>query len=285
MVILTTNRHLNVRGLVFSLAVLPFCWGRILFKQRGLLKEFIVRDIKAKFVGSFAGFLWAFINPLAQIFIYTFVFSFIFQMKLSRLEIGTDNFVIYLLSGLFPWIAFSEGLSRATGGLLENSNLITKVVFAVELVPTTYVSSAYILNGLGYMLVLVGLALKGLAGWAWMWIPIVTGLLWLFTLGLAAFLSALCVFLRDTQQILGIVIFMWFYLTPILYPLSMVPASFQNYLKINPLFSFIEIYHQIILRHIMDWELLFIAILWTILSISLGFFFFNRLKPSFADVL
>lgn len=276
---------MNIKSWLKDIAYTPATWAKIIITHRALLKEFISKDLRGRYAGSAAGLSWAIITPLSQIAIYTFLFTLVFRVKLSMLDLGTESFVVYLLTGLFPWLAFSEGLVRATGGLLENSNLITKVVFAVELLPVTYVSSAYILNGLGFILVLAGFALKGLAGWAWMWIPIVTCLLWLFTLGLAAFLSALCIFLRDTQQILGIVIFMWFYLTPILYPLSMVPASFHNYLKINPLFSFIEIYHQIILRHIMNWELLFMATLWTILSMLLGFFFFNRLKPSFADVL
>lgn len=279
------EKLMNIKSWLKDIVCTPARWAGIIVTHRALLKEFISKDLRGRYAGSAAGLSWAVIMPLSQIAIYSFLFTLVFRVKLSMIELGTESFVVYLLTGLFPWLAFSEGLSRATGGLLENSNLITKVVFAVELLPVTHVSSAYILNGLGFILVLAGFALKGLAGWTWIWIPVVTCLLWLFTLGLAAFLSALCIFLRDTQQILGIVIFMWFYLTPILYPVSMVPVSFHGYFKINPLFSFIEIYHQIILKHIMNWELLFMAVVWTTISVLMGFFFFQRLKPSFADVL
>jgi len=274
-----------MKPLLSGIAGCPAFWFRTILAHRSVLRKFIAKDLRGRYAGSAAGLLWAVITPISQIAIYAFLFTLIFRVRLPAVETGTESFVIYMLAGLFPWLAFSEGLQRAAGVLLENANLITKVSFAVELLPTTAVTSAYILNGLGFLLVLAGFAFAGLASWSWLLLPFLTGLLWLFTLGLAAFLSALCVFLRDAQQLLGIVIFVWFYLTPILYPLSMVPAEIHGYLKLNPLFAFIESYHQIILMHTLRLDLLSAAILWTVLSVVPGCFFFTRMKPSFADVI
>ncbi len=270
-----------MRDLVLS----PFIWFKVLFEQRNLFKEFVKRDIKGRFAGSFAGFSWAIINPIAQILIYIFLFSVIFRVKLSRMELGTESFAVYLLAAIFQWLAFSEGVSRAAGILVENANLITKVVFAVEILPATAVSSAFFLNGLGLGLVLVWLIVKGYLAWSWLWMPVVSLLFWCFAIGFAAFLAALTVFLRDIQQALATILSVWFYFTPILYPLSMVPSSLHVYMKLNPLFSFIELYHQVLLVHTIDGNLLLIASFWAISTLFLGLFFFKRLQPSFGDVL
>ncbi len=270
-----------MRDLVLS----PFTWFKTLFEQCNLFKEFVKRDIKGRFAGSFGGFSWALINPIAQILIYIFIFSIIFKVKLSRLELGTESFAVYLLASIFQWLAFSEGISRAAGVLVEHANLITKVVFAIEILPAVSVSSAFLLNGLGFALVLVWLAAKGYLAWSWLWVPLISLLFWGFSIGFAAFLAALTVFLRDTQQALGTILTIWFYFTPILYPLSMVPSSLRTYMRLNPLFSFIELYHQALLQRTIDGYLFLAAFSWTIFTLFLGLFFFKRLQLSFGDVL
>ena len=105
-------------------------WG-----HRQLLRQFVVRDIKGRFAGSAAGILWAVMNPLATIVVYLFVFSLVLRVTVSMEEAGTTLFSLFFLSGLLPWLLFAEGLSRSVGCLLDNANLITKVVFPVELLP------------------------------------------------------------------------------------------------------------------------------------------------------
>lgn len=267
-----------------QLPVAPFQWGRALVAHRGLLREFLVREIRGRFAGSVGGSLWLFVTPLSHILIYSFVFDFILKIRLSMQEIGTESFLIFLLAGLFPWMAFSEGLMRCTGILVENANIITKVVFPTEVLPTVGLTSAFLLNGVGMGLFLGYLVWAGFASWSWVWLPLVIVLFFLFALGIGAFLAALCVFLRDTQQIFSIVTFVWFYLTPIVYPISLIPEGFRIYLYANPLYPFVELFRTILLQSI-DFSLLTIAAAWTALTVVLGGFFFERAKHSFADVL
>jgi len=267
------------------MAIAPIHWALALVRHRGLFKEFFAREIRGRFAGSMGGSFWLMITPLSQILIYSFVFGVILKIRLSHQEVGTESFVLFLLAGLFPWMAFSEGLIRCTGILIENANIITKVVLPVELLPTVGLSGTFFVNGVGMSLFVAYLVWAGFISWTWLWLPVLILLFFLFALGLAAFMAALCVFLRDTQQILSIIIFVWFYLTPIIYPISMIPSRFQAYLYFNPVFPFIQLFQQILLRQTMDPKLLGIATIWTVLSLFLGTFFFERLKHSFADVL
>ena len=276
---------MSIFHMLRGMAVSPIEWFMAVLRHRGLFKEFLRREIYGRFAGSIGGSLWLIATPLSQIMIYSFVFSVILEMRLSRQEVGTESFVVFLLAGMFPWMGFSEGLIRCTNIMLENANLITKVVFPVELLPTASLCSAFILNGFGLGLFMSYLIWTGFASWTWLWLPVILLLFYLFALGLAAFLSALCVFLRDIQQLFSIIIFVWFYLTPILYPVSMVPADFQPYLYVNPVFPFIEFFRQVLLCKTMAPTLLCISTIWTGISLFLGVFFFERIKNSFADVL
>ncbi len=263
----------------------PVQWTLVFIRHRDLFKEFFSREIHGRFAGSIGGPLWLLITPLSQILVYSFVFSVVLKIRLPRQEVGTDSFVLFLLAGLFPWMAFSEGLTRCTGILIENANIITKVVLPIELLPMVGLSGIFFVNGVGMAIFVAYLVWAGFISWAWLWLPVLILLFFLFTVGLAALLSALCVFLRDTQQLLPIIIFIWFYLTPIIYPVSMIPSQFRVYLFFNPVFPFIKLFQQTLLHQTMDPELLAIAAVWTLISLLGGTFFFERLRHSFADVL
>ncbi|NIA08910.1 MAG: ABC transporter permease [Nitrospiraceae bacterium] len=268
-----------------DMAYAPIEWILAVIRHRGLFKEFFSREIHGRFAGSMGGSFWLLVTPLSQILIYSFVFSVVLKIRLSRQEVGTGSFVLFLLAGLFPWMAFSEGLTRCTGILIENANIITKVVLPIELLPTVGLSASFFVNGVGMSLFVVYLMWAHFLSWTWLWLSLLILLFFLFALGLAAFLSALCVFLRDTQQILPIIIFIWFYLTPIIYPISMIPSRFHVYLYFNPVFPFIALFQGILLNQTMDPRLLGIAAIWTLVSLFFGTFFFERLRHSFADVL
>ncbi len=268
-----------------DMAYAPIHWILALIRHRSLFKEFFSREIHGRFAGSMGGSFWLLVTPLSQILIYSFVFSVILKIRLSRQEVGTESFTLFLLAGLFPWMAFSEGLTRCTGILTENANIITKVVLPIELLPTVGLSGTFFVNGVGMSLFVAYLVWAGFISWTWLYLPLLILLFFFFALGLAAFLSALCVFLRDTQQILPIIIFIWFYLTPIIYPISMIPSRFRFYLYFNPVYPFISLFQTILLHQTMDPVLLGIASIWTLISLFLGTFFFERLRHSFADVL
>jgi lipopolysaccharide transport system permease protein len=135
-----------------GMAIAPIHWVLALVRNRGLFKEFFAREIHGRFAGSMGGSFWLLATPLCHILIYSFVFSVILKIRLSHQEVGTESFVLFLLAGLFPWMAFSEGLIRCTGILIENANIITKVVLPVELLPTIGLSGTFFVNGVGMSL-------------------------------------------------------------------------------------------------------------------------------------
>ena len=260
-------------------------WIQIPFHYRTLFWGFVQNEIKGRLAGSVGGFVWSLVTPLANLIIYVFVFSVVLKIRLKPMETGTESFVVYFLAGLLPWAAFSEALNSATDAFLGRANLITKVAFPLEIIPMTGVLVPFCLNGLGFGMFLVYLVGKGYFHAAWVWIPLVVALHMLFTLGMVSLIASLSVFLRDVKHFIGTVISLWFFLTPIIYPLSMVPENLRWLIKMNPMYPFIELYHQVLLHHGVPWEMLVHAMVLTLLCLVGSVVFFERSKYAFADVL
>ena len=266
----------------FILARMPFSSAR---RHRHLLREFVLRDVRGRFAGSVAGVFWTLIHPLATIGIYFYVFSLILRVRVDVEETGTDRFAVFFLSGFFPWLLFTEGLSRSVGSLIDNANLITKVVFPVELIPAATVVAAFLVNILGMLLFLVYLLLAGYGHSAWLLLLILIPIQLVFTWGLASFLAALCVFVRDVREVLGIGLMVWFFATPVIYPLSMVPPGLRSLMDLNPMATFVGLYRDALLLHQVHWAPLLQAGLVAMITYLAGAWFFMRAKPAFGDVL
>jgi lipopolysaccharide transport system permease protein len=260
-------------------------WVEVPFRFRTLFWGFVSNDIRGRFAGSVGGFIWSLLTPLANLVIYIFVFSVILEIRLKPMETGTDSFAVFFLSGMLPWLAFSEALNDATNLFLEKASLITKVSFPLELLPLTGVIVPFFLNGLGFIMFLGYLILKGYVHVGWFWLPVVVCAHMTFTLGLIILISSLTVFLRDVKQFIGIVVSLWFFLTPIIYPLSMVPEAYRWIMSLNPLYPFIELYHQVLLRGTLSGPMLGCAIGLSVLVFAAAILFFERSKYAFADVL
>ena len=250
-----------------------------------LLIQFIRRDIYSQYAGSIAGLLWTIITPLSQLLVYTFLFSIVFKVRLSKVDAGTESFMLFFLSGLLPWTAFSDALSKSIGIIIQNSNLITKVAFPVELLPISTVCSSFILAGSGWLLFLIWLLWNGTPSIYWLLLPLPVLFFFIFTLGLAWMLSSICVYIRDIQQFLAVILNLWFYFTPILYPLSMVPLSIQWVIKLNPIYYFIELVRDILFRSTLNTSTLLISLAISVLLLISGYFCFKKLKHGFADVI
>ena len=251
-----------------------------------LLKEFVRRDIKDRFAGSIAGGLWSIVNPLISICVYLFIFSTVLRIQVRAEEVGTNSFFIYFLSAFLPWIMFSEAINRSTGIIIEHGNLIKKVVFPVELLPTETIISAAIMSLAGFAILFGYLALTGYFSFAWGAICILAPLFLIFLWGLCCFLSAICVFIRDVKEILGLVMMVWFYATPIIYPISMVPEGIlRGIISINPLTVFISSFRQILLEHTLQLSSVGYMLVISIVTYMAGAWFFERAKPAFGDVL
>jgi lipopolysaccharide transport system permease protein len=256
-----------------------------IYHYKHLLKGFVAKDIKGRFAGSAAGLLWTVLTPLSRILAYFFVFSLVLRVSVTQAETGTDRFVIFFLCGFFPWTLFAESLSKSVRILISESRIITKVIFPVELLPVSVAISNFIINGIGIGLLLIYLAFDGYMNPYWCFIPLFLLLEFLFVLGLAFFLSALCVFIRDLGEVFNIVIMLWFFGTPIIYPASRVPESLTFLLDLNPMAHVVNVFRSGILMGKLDFYSLAVMTAFCLVSYGAGTWFFMRSKPAFGDVL
>jgi ABC-type polysaccharide/polyol phosphate export permease len=232
------------------------------------------------------GLLWAVIHPLAFLLLYTFVFSWVLEMRLGP-EIGTPHFPLFLLAGLLPWQAVQEALGRATGALLGQPTLVKRTPFPTEILPVTVVLSALAAQLVGTAILVLLLAGAGQPPRpALLLFPVLLGLQVVLTLGLGWALASLNVFLRDVGQLLGIGLTLWMFLTPIFYPPSLFPRAARVLLVINPLAVLVEGYRAILLRG--DWPAPGPLVLLGLLAVAIcaaGLWLFRRLQPGFADAI
>ncbi len=257
----------------------------------GLLRALIRRDLESRYKGSMLGNFWPLINQLSQLFIYTYVFSIVLKVKLSLGGIAANDtvtFGLWLFAGLLPWFAFTGGLGQAAASVITNPNLVKKVVFPLGLLPLVPVLSAFIESsvGLAALIIIVAIASKTLhstlALLPLIWIPQL-----LFTSGLSYLAAALTVFLRDIPQSLGVLLNLWFYGTPIIYPASEIPEPWQHLITwLNPMAPIVEFYREAILSgKIENWPQWCWASSISLVVFLLGVTVYQHLRSAFADVL
>ena len=265
----------------------PLCINflRKLKQHRGLIKNMVIRDLKSRYVGSAMGFFWSVIHPLVLLASYTFVFSVVLKQPLGP-SAGTSNFAIYLFCGILPWLAFQETLMRSSNVIVDHANLITKTLFPAEILPLS-VLAANLVNhfiGLGIFLALVILYLHKVS-FLFLLFPVYLVALSLFSLGLSWFVSSMQVFLRDTAQIVTVVLTFWFWFTPIMFDEKRL-QKWSFILHINPIAEVVTAYRKCFLSLEVPTlkGLLFLYSVALVVFIS-GGLFFRYTKRSFADVL
>lgn len=197
-----------------------------LWSQRQLVRAFVVRDLKSRYVGSTMGFFWSVVVPFIYLFVFMVVFNLFMKSRWTD-DAGTSDTAIFMLVGILSWHAFAETLSRATNCLVENANLIQKVVFPSEILPAYLTVSSLVNMLIGLPIVVVGayLASGKVPTVAYLALPLLVACQGLFTVGLGYLLSALNLFLRDTHHLMGVVILVWMFGTPIFYPPTLVEEA------------------------------------------------------------
>jgi lipopolysaccharide transport system permease protein len=249
-----------------------------------LLGEFTRRDFKGRYAGSVMGFLWSFVQPLWMLVLFTFLFSTV--MKISP-GIGerTESFAIFLFCGLLPWIAVQEGITRATTAITENAALVKKMSFPSGLLVWAVVLAALLHEAIALAVFLVVLGVTGQLAVGGVWILLVAVPLQVaMTAGIGFLAAAVNVFFRDTAQINSMLLQGWFYLTPIVYPLGLVPDRFEKYLALNPLTPLVALYREALLGgSLPPLGTLTPLIAAALVALFLGIWAFRRLRPVFAD--
>src|SRR5215469_8815268 len=226
-----------------------FALYRKLAANRNLLKNLILRDLKHRYVGSVGGFLWSVIHPVVLLVSYTFIFGVIFRPDMGP-EFGTDSFAIFVLCGLLPWILFADTVVRNCSVISDNAPLITKTIIPAEILPISITISNLIHHLIGLAILLIVMSsfysVSVSAGWVLLYMVILI----LFAQGLGWIVAGLHVFLRDTIQALQIVLTLWFYFTPIIYPMSLVkraPKAVQFLAQLNPMAVIVDGYRNSLL--------------------------------------
>nr|WP_245817220.1 ABC transporter permease [Hydrococcus rivularis] len=258
--------------------------------QFDLLRTLVRRDLEARYKGSILGNLWPLLNQLSQLLIYTYVFSIVLKVKLSLRGLPENNltFGLWLFAGLLPWIAFTGGLTQAAGSVVGQPNLVKKVVFPLALLPLVPILSMFVESSFGLMLLIIFVAVTSHTLHTTL---ALLPLIWLTQLSLTAglgYLSAgLTVFLRDIPQTLGVILNIWMYLTPIIYPASAIPQEWRSWVFwLNPMTAIAEVYRDLILvgevKHWGEWG---VASAISAIVFCCGFLVYKKLRPAFADVL
>jgi lipopolysaccharide transport system permease protein len=258
----------------------------LLREHRGLIRSMVRRDLTSRYKGSVMGLAWAIVTPAVMIGIFTLIFSGIFGARFGT-EGGHLGFAIYLFCGMLPWIAFSDGVQRAATAIPENVNLVKRVVFPVEALPVNVALSGIVqqLIGTTVLLVASGVFLHRL--------PLTIGLMpvllipqLLATIGLGWLMASLGVFIRDMPQFNQLFFSTWMYLTPILYPESQIPPKYQWMIQFNPMAPLVRSYRRVLLEgKAPDWHGLGVTMLFALICFGLGYWWFERTKKAFADVL
>ena len=277
---------LGHRSRIASFGVVVLAPFRAFLIHREAIQIFVNRDLRARYVNSALGLWWAVIQPLALLALYTFVFSRVMGVRLSE-NAGTGEFALYLFCGLLPWLAVSDGLTRASSVLIEQAPLIKKVVFPSEILPIHVVLSAVIVEIVGLaVFLLVVLLLGRVPGPVILTLPFVMILQVLFTTGLAWLLAVFAVYLRDVRQVVGLGLTLWMFLTPIVYQAALVPPEYRWVLDLNPMTTIVAAYRGALLENrlpALEPLLVFAAV--SMVVFIAGHWVFTRAKPAFADLL
>lgn len=259
---------------------------RNLARHRELIRSMTWRGFTARYRGSFGGLFWSVFQPLVMMVIYTIVFSLFLKVKFAT-DDSPFSFSVYLLCGLLPWQAFSEGLSASTTVVRSNVNLVKRVVFPLEILPLNLALTAAIQQVIGFIL-LVPLAwlVSGQLHWSILFVPVILILQLLFAVGMNWVVASLAVYLPDLGQLISLLLTMWMFLTPIFYPEDVVPHQALIILRLNPMARLVTLYRNAFMTGVLPSPGGFIgAAILCLLIFLVGYFWFVRTKKGFADVL
>jgi len=262
--------------------------ARSLWQHRELIVQMTKREILGRYRGSFMGLLWSFITPVLMLAVYTFVFSVVFRVKWGvGDEASKTSFALVLFVGLIVHGLLAEVLNRAPGLIIGNANYVKRVVFPLEILPVVSLAAALFHSMLSIFVLLIAyVAVNGHLPWTVLFIPIVLLPLVFLTLGLAWLLASLGVFIRDIGQTVGIITTVMLFMAPIFFPLSAMPEKYHPFILANPLTFIIEQAREVIIfGHLPNWSGLGAYLLIALVVAWTGYFWFQKTRKGFSDVL
>lgn len=249
-----------------------------LYNYRELLKSNVKKEIRGKYKGSFLGVLWSFINPLLQTIVYTIVFSIIMKSQM-------DNYLIFVVTGIIPWNFFLTTMIQGMTTVKANAGIIKKVYFPREILPISVVLSGLVNFFISCLIIIMFCLFSGVGiSWHIIIVPFIALIQFLFTLGLVFALSAINIFIQDTEYIIQFVLNMAFYATPILYEPSTLPGLFQKVLNLNPMTHILDAYRDAFMFHTLpDLKVMLLLIVMSVAVCFIGYRIFKKLEKGFAE--
>ena len=255
-----------------------------LIVRRALLFQLVKRDVLLRYRGAMFGVLWIFLSPLLMLAIFAFVFGYIFQARWPQSEGGVP-FWILLYGGLIAFNLFSETVSRSPTAVRSYPSYVKKIIFPVEILPVVPFGASLVHVVFNQLILIAVLAFTGYLQISILLYPVLLLPLLFFSLGLAWFLSAWGVFIKDMTQIVPVFVQMLLFLSPVFYPVSMLPQSLQPFYTYNPIGAVIEACRAVIIGNAIHWISWSFALGLSILIFILGHAFFQHSREEFADVL
>jgi lipopolysaccharide transport system permease protein len=251
-----------------------------------LILSFAKRELLGRYKGSALGIAWAVLTPVVMIAIFTFIFAGIFGARFGADQSHWD-YALYLFCGLLPWSMFQESVQQSANTIVVHSNLVKRVVFPLEALPAAQVFAA-LGNQLfaTVALLIASIVIRQQLELTALWLPVLLIPQLLFALGAAWLVASLGVFLRDIAQGVTLLLMAWMYLTPIIYPESIVPEQFRTFIDLNPFTSLVRSYRHIFLDgSTPDWRGLAYFSAFALVVFLFGYWWFARTRKSFADVV
>lgn len=252
-----------------------------IYGYREMIASLVKRDLKGRYKGSVLGFLWTFLNPLFQLAVYTMVFSVIMRS-------GIDDYYLFLFVALIPWIFFSTSLTGGASCILSQQDMVKKIYFPREVLPISYVASQFVNMLLSFIVIFSVLAFArySLQPAAVLCLPVIMLVEFLLALGLTMIMSAVTVYFRDLEYILGILVMAWQFLTPVMYSLEQVPEEYRWIFFINPMTYMILAYRDVLYFGAMPkLGTLLPAVLLGMAALVVGWGVFYKLQRHFAEEL
>ena len=252
---------------------------RNIYAYKDMIYSLVRRELRGRYKGSVLGFLWTYINPLCQVIVYSMVFSVIFRVNI-------DKFYLYLIIGMMPWTFFNTSVQGGSTCIRAQSDMVKKIYFPREVIPISYVTSAFVNMLLSFIIVFFAVLISRY--WfnfkALIFLPLIIIFEYMLALGIAFIVSAITVYFRDLEQIMGVVMMAWIYVTPIMYNMDYVPEQYRKLVVLNPMTPIVEVYHQILYyRIIPTTNYLLLAFIESIIVLILGFVIFAKMDRNFAE--
>jgi lipopolysaccharide transport system permease protein len=251
-----------------------------------LVRTMTRREVALRYKGSVLGIAWAVLTPVMLIAIFTFIFAGIFRARFGASGSGWD-YALYLFCGLLPWTAFQEAVQLSSQTVVLRANLVKRVVFPLEILPMAQALASLVNQMFGTLVFLAAtVIIRHELHLSVLWLPVLIVPQLLATFGVAWFVSSVGVFLRDVVQGVTLVLMAWMYLTPIIYPESIIPERYRPWVNLNPFAGLIRSYRNIMLEGTPpDWPGLAYFTVFALCCFIFGYWWFAKTRRHFADVI